>query len=293
MSDVGWGSDHLEPPKQEKSGIPGWLIGCAGGCMFLVGASAVALYFAGRYLQGWLEENNDPKVQWPALAEVLPHEAPPAGFEIARLPIPMLDLWRLSSPNEDAVVFIGAGGASGGGGPGGEILDQWYRVPDSAPVFGEVRGSMETVVGKITLQGRELDCLRLQRGRASESLDPSQPEKLTPPAAPGEPEAPAVPEAPKVPGAETDAGKLPAPGAREVPKPPGSGASEEELPDWLRSMAAIHEDPARGNGIVIDVTSEGGETRVIAWIVRRTPGETVSDEDAARLLAPFVIGPVR
>ena len=39
MSDVGWGSDHLEAPKKRK--IPLWLLGCGGGCMFFVGALAV------------------------------------------------------------------------------------------------------------------------------------------------------------------------------------------------------------------------------------------------------------
>ena len=61
MSDVGWGSDHLEPPK--KRVIPLWVMGCAGGCMFALGAAAVATYFGGSMLKDWWAVQSKPEVQ--------------------------------------------------------------------------------------------------------------------------------------------------------------------------------------------------------------------------------------
>src|SRR5687767_756622 len=104
MSDVRWGSDHLEPPKKRR--IPLWILGCGGGCMFLVGALAVAAIYAGPKIQNWFEDLSEPEVQWPRLGEALPHHAPPEGFSIWRMPVPLIDLWMLTSEAQDLFVVV-------------------------------------------------------------------------------------------------------------------------------------------------------------------------------------------
>ncbi len=174
MSDVGWGSDHLEPPKKRK--IPLWLMGCAGGCMFALGAGAVALYFGSVWLDRWVEVKNKPEVQWPKLAEVLPFDEQPAEFSIASWPIPFIDLWILDSPSRDLTVFVLSAGDHGAS----EAWGQWFDSPAEAPMFSVSEDEFETTPGQLVLQGRELRSVRIAR-KSSAGAPPPVPAPATPP----------------------------------------------------------------------------------------------------------------
>jgi hypothetical protein len=297
MSDVSWGSDHLEPAKKSK--IPGWVLGCAGGCMFLIGAAGVAVYFGGQMVERWLAKNADPDVQWPRLAEVLPHDERPEGVEIMRWPIPLVDVWQLESKGEDVVAFVAAAGDTGGSGPSsgmGEVLRQWFEKPEELPMLAMQRAEFETQAGKLSIQGRELNVVRIHRKRDSSEARPgeSAPDPLTPPNPPRELDAPSPPGetlVPVPPDAPASSG--------ESTEPPG--AEEDGQQALERTAEMMDNENILGDGLAIDVSPEvapggapeRGRRRVVIWILRRQAGGTLADEDVARLLAPFHIGSVR
>ena len=156
MSDVGWGSDHLEPPKKRK--IPIWVLGCAGGCMFALGAAAVGAFFVKNKVMDWIDTQSKPEVQWPKLVEVLPFDEVPAGFSISRI-IPIVDIWQLDSLTEDLVVFVFAGPEHANASPWGK----WFSDPKKAPMFQLQDGELEAVEGKLVIQGREVRSVRITR----------------------------------------------------------------------------------------------------------------------------------
>jgi hypothetical protein len=117
------------------------------------------------------------------------------------------------------------------------------------------------------------------------------PEPANPPQAEDPPGPPTGVQAPTPPGEPGgDVPKPPAPAAPDSPAVPPGSVDEHEL---TRAGAMLHIDSVLGDGLAVDVSPEEGGARVVIWLVRRTAGTTVSDEDAARLLAPFHIGPVR
>lgn len=268
MSDVGWGSDHLEPPK--KRTIPLWVMGCAGGCMFAIGAAVVAAYFGGTMFKDWVAVQSKPEVQWPRLAEVLPFEERPAGFSIARWPVPVFDIWQLDKPSEDLVMYVVAAPEGGG-----NSMGKWLSSPKDTAMLGMQDGDFETVEGHLVLQGRELRSVRFKRTNLPEEwkeipIPATAPDEPVAPVAPGEPSPPQQPEPPTQPD-------------RSRPR-----SSTHDLPQALERMKAI-----RGDGLALDVTQESSDRRVLIWLVRGTQGETVSDEQAKEILAPFEIGPGR
>jgi len=156
MSDVGWGSDHLEPVK--KRTIPLWLWITGGGCMFAIGALIVVAMIFGPKVKKWLESLSQPEVQWPELALVLPFDAAPEGVTIARWPAPNLDFWRLKSTEDDLYAFVCAP-SSDKPGPWGD----WLLDPKLAPMFATQAGSFESVEGTLSVQGRVLHSVRFTR----------------------------------------------------------------------------------------------------------------------------------
>lgn len=155
MSDVGWGSDHLEAPKKRK--IPLWLLGCGGGCMFFVGALAVAAIWVFPKAERWVGGLNEPEQQWPRVADVLPFDAPPQGFTIQRLPFPIVNLWQLESDSQD--LYVGILSA-----PQDKEWGNWLSNPKEAPFFDVVQGAWRSEDGTLIVQGRELRCTRYSRG---------------------------------------------------------------------------------------------------------------------------------
>ncbi len=249
MSDVGWGSDHLEPPK--KRVIPLWVMGCAGGCMFAIGAAAVATYFGGTMIKEWWEVQSKPEVQWPALAGVLPFDEQPAGFTIARWPI--MDLWQLEDRDQDLLVYV-LGAPQGGS---GKTWGEWLSSPKQSVMFKLQDGEFDTEEGHLMLQGRELRCVRFTRTEL--------------------PEAQAIPALPD-PSQNSQAPTPPAP-----PDEPLESLQVEPDPNLPPALARLKQ--IRGDGIALDVTAESSDRRVLVWLVRGTQGTTVSDEAAMAILA--------
>jgi len=169
MSEVNWGNDHLEPPK--KRSIPLWLLGCGGGCMFMVGATIVAVMIAGPRLTRWVEGLSQPEVQWPRLGETLPFDAAPEGFSIARLPVPLIDLWMLRSQQQELTIFVLAAPQDGSGGPWG----QWMSEPKKTPFMGALPGEIEASEGTLVVQGRELRSVRYTRKELPPAVAPEPP----------------------------------------------------------------------------------------------------------------------
>ena len=254
MSEVNWGSDHLEPPK--KRSIPLWVLGCGGGCMFMIGATIVAVIVATPKAKRWVEALSKPEVQWPRLAETLPFDAAPEGFSIARLPVPLIDLWLLRSQDQALTVFVLAADQDESGGPWG----QWMSKPQEAPFLAGLLGEIESSEGTLVVQGRELRSVRYAR------------KELPPPVS--APEPPQPPEAPR-----------PVGGGAEVP--------EIDLPLDTRLSMRLDNESVRGGGISLDVTPEESSERIVVWLLREAEGATVSDDDARAFLAPFHIGPRR
>lgn len=290
MSDVNWGSDHLEPPKKRR--IPLWILGCGGGCMFLIGAVVVAAMLLGPRAKRWVESLNDPAVQWPELAVELPHDEPPQGFHISRMPFPldMLKIWTLDSSTEDLQVFVVATEKSENDGVG-----DWISKPEDSPFFAGQDAKFHVTEGKLFVQGRELRSVRFERVSSKSSkpsTDVDSPEagasspegearegEIAPPDAPVAPVAPDAPDAPSAEPEDPVESEWPALRRRTH----GQGT--------LRIESTLTTDG--GNGLAIDVTSEGSPRRVVIWMVRTSAQGTVSDQDAIDFLSTFYIGPRR
>ena len=256
MSEVNWGSDHLEPPK--KRSIPLWVLGCGGGCMFMIGATIVAVMLAGPRLTRWVEGLSKPEVQWPRLGEALPFDVAPAGFSIARLPVPLIDLWLLRSQEQQLTAFVLSAAQDESGGPWG----QWMNKPQEAPFLVGMAGAIESSEGTLIVQGRELRCVRYARKDLPPLSDPKPPQPPAPPRA-------------------VDAGSE----ASETP--------ELDLPLDARLSMRLDNQSVRGGGLSLDVTPEESSDRIVIWLLRETEGATVSDDEARDFLAPFHIGPRR
>ena len=253
MSDANWGNDHLEPPKKRR--IPLWILGCGGGCMFMIGALIVAVLVARPKLERWVEGLSQPEVQWPRLKESLPFDEQPAGFTIARLPVPVIGLWLLRSDEQDLSVFVLEAPQDQDGGPWG----QWLSNPREAPFLTDLPGEISTDEGLLVVQGRELRSVRYMHK--------------------GQPANVEIPEPPQPPEESID----------EI----DSSAQEPDEPTEREPLAMLRSREIRGDGIALDVTPEGSSNRVLLWIFRQTNGATISDDEARAFLQPFEIGPRR
>lgn len=278
MNDVNWGSDHLEPAKKRR--IPLWILGCGGGCMFMIGAVVVAAMLLGPRAKRWVDGLTDPAVQWPELAAELPHDEPPPGFHIARMPFPldMLKIWTLDSSTEDLQVFVVATEKSEHDGVG-----DWISKPEDSPFFAGQDAKFHVTEGKLFVQGRELRSVRFERvdSASAKTPDDAGGDASTPENRASETEI-APPEAPPAPPAETEA-----PVEAEKPwmrrRTHGQGT--------VRLESTLTTDG--GNGLAIDVTPETSTRRIVIWMVRTSAQGTVSDADAVHFLSTFHIGPQR
>lgn len=78
MSESEWGADDLtSPPK--KRGIPKWVwIGCGGGCLLFVLATAALTFVSYRFVDNAMDED----VQWPRLQKVLHYDERPENISL-------------------------------------------------------------------------------------------------------------------------------------------------------------------------------------------------------------------
>jgi hypothetical protein len=71
-----WGSDFEQPQRKSRIPVLAWVLGA--GCLFLLLILVVAIVAFTRLVG----RASDPAVQWPAVAEVLPFDAPPENVRV-------------------------------------------------------------------------------------------------------------------------------------------------------------------------------------------------------------------
>ena len=152
MQDSEWG----EAP-QPKRRIPTWAWWtCGGGCLVVLLAGAAIAFF----LVNTARKATDPVRVWAGVAEVLPHDEPPEGWEATMgFSVMGVGQYQLSTPEPAGCLF------------------QIQTFPDAAQIdlafdpdspqnvglfgIGELREAEE---GDFVLQGREVRCLRFLGG---------------------------------------------------------------------------------------------------------------------------------
>ena len=150
MTDTSWGDEVSAEPAKRR--VPSWVWwGCGGGCLLLtliVGAMAVL---------GWrlVREGTDPEVQWPRLAEVLPHDQRPEGIELQFGSRVGVDQFRLHDPGKGLFATVTRFPAEAGSEI--DLLDPGSDLP-----FGLAK-LVEPEKGTLVVQGREVACVRFTR----------------------------------------------------------------------------------------------------------------------------------
>lgn len=150
-----WGQDDLAPPR--KRGLPTWLLACGGGCLATIVIAVVGLAIAWDSIQGYFQDAQNPDVQWPKVAEVLPFDERP-DYEIFGLPIPFgMRAWTLVDHERGLLGTLMDFGSRSGQELEG-LFDPELTVPfaDLIPNAGRHDAERTTV----TVQGRELRALR-------------------------------------------------------------------------------------------------------------------------------------
>lgn len=152
MQESEWG----EAPKKERR-IPTWAWWtCGSGCLVvLLAAVAIGLFFA-----NMARRVVDPEKVWAGVAEVLPHDAPPAGWEAA-LGFEVMGVGQYQLvPSEPAGCLFQLHTF-----PDADQIDLAFdpESPQNVGVFG-VGALRDAELGSFVLQGREVRCLRFLGG---------------------------------------------------------------------------------------------------------------------------------
>lgn len=150
-AELGWGEEVAAPPRRR---IPSWAVWtCGSGCLLFTVFLAILVLAVWRFTT----RAQDPEKAWPALAEVLPYDQRPEGWEILGGELPFVDMAHFSLHPPD----------------GGEIRVQSFGdarfvehaldpdAPQNGSLF-ESTGMLDPEVGTITVQGREVPCLRFR-----------------------------------------------------------------------------------------------------------------------------------
>jgi hypothetical protein len=150
-AELDWTAEERAAPRPR---IPPWIAwSCGSGCLLFSVAMAVFVFALWRFRRDAL----DPEKAWAGVAEVLAHDERPAGWTAEGGEMPFVDvaLYSLHAPD------------------GGELRVQVFEDgrlvehaldPDSPQNKGflDSISVLDPVVGTITLQGREVDCLRFR-----------------------------------------------------------------------------------------------------------------------------------
>lgn len=149
--ELDWGAEAAAPPRRR---IPRWLAWtCGSGCLLFTLVLAVCVFAIWR----WTKVAQDPEQAWPAVAEYLHHEQRPDGWNISGAPVPFMDLaaFTLFAPDGGEVRVQSFGDA--------QIIAR-SMDPDSAQNKNIIEsvGLVDPQLGTITLQGREVPCLRFR-----------------------------------------------------------------------------------------------------------------------------------
>lgn len=156
LADDDWGDlESLPPP---RSAAPRWLLFCGGGCLVLVIASIVLLKSG----FDWYRAATDEEQQWPRVAEVLPFDERPPGFEL-QLGMSFRGyqgFWFTSKDRADGATEPDDGQVP----PRRSVFLLVVAAADRSAALVETRGSSEAEVeveeGEIEIQGRRLPLVR-------------------------------------------------------------------------------------------------------------------------------------
>jgi len=157
MSEETWTSETPDDRPTPKKGLPKWLwfLGC--GCMTMVALVALGGFFLYRAFEGM----QDPAVQWPALAKVLPYDEPHPELRIIGMKVMSLtpgidDMWTLFEEDGSATAVVYVLSGKEGLEARTQLLSTGQEV--NLPLLG---GVMQNVVGaRVPVQGRELEAVR-------------------------------------------------------------------------------------------------------------------------------------
>jgi len=151
-ADASWGKEETtEAPRKRR--IPSWVWwGCGGGCLFLT-LIVVALVVMGARL---FKESTDPEKQWPRLAQVLAFDKRPEGIELQFGLGIGADQFHLVDREKGlrATLIEYPSSASA---QYDQLMDPDFELPMG---LGQL---VEPEKGSLTVQGREVPCLRFAR----------------------------------------------------------------------------------------------------------------------------------
>lgn len=166
MSAEVWSSEG-EPP-QKRSGIPGWVWFCGGGCLLVLLCLVVLLVFSVRMVKQGL----DPERQWAELARVIAVDESPEHLRMRFGMSLMWDFYFLEDVRGYTLVLYVVDRSKAAD------VDQLFtpKFEESGGAFG-MSGIRDAELGTIELQGRSLPIQRFfQSGGASGMGAPGQPE---------------------------------------------------------------------------------------------------------------------
>lgn len=147
MQESDWGESV--PPKRR---IPGWVwwVG-GGGCLLALLLAGVLAFF----VFGLARQIGDPERAWAEVAEVLPHDERPAGWEANGASVMGIETYVVTGP--DGLGFLLQAF------PSGEPLEALFdpQSGQNQGAFG-VGGIEEAELGTLELQGRAVRCLRFR-----------------------------------------------------------------------------------------------------------------------------------
>lgn len=146
-----WGEGGAAAPKKRR--IPSWVWwGCGGGCLLVTLAVAAFAIFAVRLYR----EGTDPEKQWPRLQEVLSFEQRPANLELEfGVSIGAEQFHLVDRANGLRATLIEY--PSTASGDYQQLMDPDFELPMG---LGKL---VEPQAGTLTIQGREVPCLRFAR----------------------------------------------------------------------------------------------------------------------------------
>lgn len=150
MSETSWGENEAPAPKKR---IPTWLWFCGGGCLLAVVLAIVVAALGVKFFKDAM----DPEKQWPHVAEVLPFDQRPPELHLIAGNTIGADFFVFQDDRGFAVAIMRLRGGNPSEGRR-RIMD-----PSEKGGFMSMGARRDMVVGKIHVQGRDLDVLRFHQ----------------------------------------------------------------------------------------------------------------------------------